>query len=237
MIRGCVDGIDRATPKTPQQRRSPCRTIAHLQQRAIRRIPNDHVHAGQHYRSILHMNQFLDGTTICGLRELTDPVGHTHILSLIDPEWPEPREFRSWRPDRWLLQRFHDDIQRGPQRVLPTREDVADILAFGRHASNDSNARLFIHCLSGKSRSTAAAVMIWAQAVPKCDEVAIIDHLIRMRPEAWPNSLMIQYADELLGRGGRLIEAVRELYKRGIAANPDWVRSLERMGRGEEAIR
>ena len=70
------------------------------------------------------MNHFLEGTTICGLRKLTDPAGYTHVISLIDPEWPEPQQFASWRPDRWLLHRFHDDIEQRPQRILPTREHV-----------------------------------------------------------------------------------------------------------------
>lgn len=33
-----------------------------------------------------------------------------------------------------------------------------------------------------------------------------------MRPRAWPNSLMVRHADELLGRGGELIRALGRLY-------------------------
>jgi predicted protein tyrosine phosphatase len=184
----------------------------------------------------MHMNDFLNRTTICGLRKLADPAGHTHVLSLIDPEWDQPDAFASFPPSQWLLQRFHDDIENREGRLLPTRESVAEILAFGKKLNTYPNPRLFIHCLSGKSRSTAAAVMIWAQAMPERSEASIIEHLLQARPEAWPNSLMLQHADDLLGRNGRLIQATRELYKRGLAANPGWARSLERMGRSSEIV-
>lgn len=182
------------------------------------------------------MHHLFETTTICGLRKLSDPAEHTHVLSLIDPEWPEPVEFSAWQPDRWLLLRFHDDIEPRDQRALPTHQHVADILAFGRRACADPEARLFIHCLSGKSRSTAATAMIWAQALPTVSEELIIERLLRVRPEAWPNLLMIQYADEILDRNGAFVDAVRKLYKQGLEANPDWAHSLRRMGRTAEII-
>jgi predicted protein tyrosine phosphatase len=183
------------------------------------------------------MNEFQDRMTISGLRKLADPTGHTHVLSLIDPEWTQPVAFTSWPPCQWLLQRFHDDVEQREGRLLPTQGSVAAILAFGKKLNTYPNSRLFVHCLSGKSRSTAAAVMVWAQAMPERSESSIIEHLLRIRPEAWPNSLMIKYADDLLSRNGRLIQATRELYKRGLAMNPEWARSLERMGRSSEIVR
>jgi len=183
------------------------------------------------------MNEFLDSITICGLRKLADPAGHTHVISLIDPDWPEPETFSAFPADRWLLLRFYDDIEPRGDRVLPTREHVSQILEFGQRAAEFENGKLFIHCLSGKSRSTAAAAMICAQCEPGLDETVIVDHLTRLRPEAWPNSLMMQYADELLGRDGRLIHATRELYRRKLVEDPQWEHSLRRMGREAEVIR
>jgi predicted protein tyrosine phosphatase len=182
------------------------------------------------------MNHLLEETTICGLRKLSDPAGHTHVLSLIDPEWPEPVEFSTWGADRWLLLRFHDDIEQRGERSLPTRQHVADILAFGRRACAEPEVRLFIHCLSGTSRSTAAAAMIWAQALPELDAETIIARLLQNRPQAWPNLLMIQYADEILNRNGTLVSAVHQLYRQGLKANPDWANSLKRLGRSAEII-
>jgi predicted protein tyrosine phosphatase len=176
-------------------------------------------------------------TTICGLRNLTDPAGHSHILSIIDPEWPEPDQFALWDAQRWLLLRFHDDIEPRPDRILPTREHVAQILEFGRGLESDGAARLFIHCLSGKSRSTAAAAMIWALSAPQRNESDVVEDLVRLRPEAWPNSLMIEFADELLGRDGRLVRAIRDYYRRRIADRPELEVSLRRSYRAGEVVR
>jgi predicted protein tyrosine phosphatase len=96
--------------------------------------------------------------------------------------------------------------------------------------------RLFIHCLSGTSRSTAAAEMIWAQALPDLDGETIFARLLQNRPQAWPNLLMIQYADEMLNRNGTLVSAVHQLYRQGLKANPDWANSLKRLGRSAEII-
>jgi len=60
--------------------------------------------------------------------------------------------------------------------------------------------------------------MILAQAFPHENEDAIVDRLVRIRPQAWPNSRMIRFADELLGRDGRLIVAVSRVYARRLAA-------------------
>ena len=56
--------------------------------------------------------------------------------------------------------------------------------------------------------------MILAQAHPQEPEDAIVERLLQIRPQAWPNSRMIGFADELLGRDGRLSAAVARIYAR-----------------------
>ena len=51
-------------------------------------------------------------------------------------------------------------------------------------------------------------LMVMAQAFPKDREDSLIDRLTEIRPQAWPNSRMIAFADERLGRNGRLMAAV-----------------------------
>ena len=46
--------------------------------------------------------------------------------------------------------------------------------------------------------------------------------------------LLVAYADELLGRGGRLTEALRRLYGRQLLARPNFGEYLRRNGRGRE---
>jgi predicted protein tyrosine phosphatase len=157
--------------------------------------------------------------TICGLDELDyhGAQGVTHVLSILDPEWPEPAAFWAFDPHLRTTLYFHDAIEPAPGIVLPQEADIETILAFGRNLGDDLR-HLLIHCHAGISRSTAAMAMILAQAFPHENEDAIVDRLVRIRPQAWPNSRMIRFADELLGRDGRLIAAVSRVYARRLAA-------------------
>jgi predicted protein tyrosine phosphatase len=173
--------------------------------------------------------------TICGLDELErhGARGVTHVLSILDPDWPEPSPFASYDPHLRATLYFHDVIEPAPGMVLPQRADVEEILAFGRGLGDDLG-HLLIHCHAGISRSTAAMTMILAQAFANEDERAIVDRLLRTRPQAWPNSLMIGYADDALGRSGRLTAAVSEIYARRLAEQPELADGLRRVGRARE---
>jgi predicted protein tyrosine phosphatase len=86
----------------------------------------------------------------------------------------------------------------------------------------------------GVSRSTAAMVTLLAQANPREDEDSLFLRLAAIRPQAWPNSRMIGFADTLLGRDGRLAAALKRHYGRRLksdAAVEEWIRNL---GRGRE---
>ena len=95
--------------------------------------------------------------------------------------------------------RFHDAIEHARQIVLPQRAHIKAILSFGRDLGGDPS-NLLIHCHAGISRSTAAMAMILAQAFAQECEEAILDRLLLIRPQAWPNSRMIDLAGELLGQ-------------------------------------
>jgi len=71
---------------------------------------------------------------------------------------------------------------------------------------------LLIHCHAGISRSTAATLTFLAQALPHETADAVIDRLTQILRQAWPNSRMIAFADELLGRDGRLSVPVAGIY-------------------------
>jgi len=173
--------------------------------------------------------------TICGLDELSDhrDRGVSHVLSILDPEWPEPTEFGAFEPHSRTTLYFHDAIEPGPDIVLPTRSHVETILAFGRELGADLG-HLLIHCHAGISRSTAAMTMILAQAFPRDGEDAIVDRLVGIRPQAWPNSRMIGFADEALGREGRLRAAVNKIYARRLAARPELAETMRRLDRARE---
>jgi predicted protein tyrosine phosphatase len=179
--------------------------------------------------------------TICGLAELTDHSSRavTHVLSIIDPDCPDPDAFRSYDPHHRAVLRFHDIIEPASGLTLPEPADVEAILAFGRMvgegaAEGNGGGHLLVHCHAGISRSTAAMAMLLAQADPSRDANTIFDRLLQLRPQAWPNSRMIRFADRLLSRGGRLNAALGRLYRRQLAARPDLEETMRYHGRGHE---
>src|SRR4051794_12678769 len=122
--------------------------------------------------------------TICGIPELGSHYesGVTHVLSILDPEWPEPPEFEEYAPHRRIGLRFHDIIDPLPGRCAPTRNDVAPLLAFGHELRDAETCHLLVHCHAGISRSTAATALILAQAHPTRPAGDVFDAVSRIRP-------------------------------------------------------
>jgi predicted protein tyrosine phosphatase len=148
--------------------------------------------------------------TICGLSELCEhtEAGVTHVLTIIDPDCPDPDDFRRYAPHRRAVRRFHDTIREDPAMVPPTPADVSAILAFGETVRAEAGRHLLIHCHMGISRSTAAAAILLAQHNPG-REAEVFRELTAVRSWNWPNSRMIGFADRLLGRDGALVAALR----------------------------
>jgi len=159
--------------------------------------------------------------TICGLEELDGfaRVGVSHVLSILDPADPEPPVFQRFRPHRRTSLRFHDVVTPVEGHQQPTEADVARILEFGRDTASSEPLHLLVHCYAGVSRSTAAALILMAQASPG-REAALFDALIELRPRAWPNSRMVGLADDLLGCNGRLKAALQEHYRATLTRAP-----------------
>jgi len=178
--------------------------------------------------------------TICGLTELEQhgSRGVTHVLSILDPETPEPDGFRGYQRHRRTTLRFHDIIEPAGSMLLPQPQHVEAVLAFGETLSPKgtaaADAHLLVHCHMGVSRSTAAMTTLLCQLHPEADEDAVFAHLHEIRPQIWPNSRMIGFADAALGKSGRLTAALCRLYARQLELRPDLVRFMEQNGRARE---
>lgn len=178
--------------------------------------------------------------TICGLAELEEhgTRGVTHVLSILDPETPEPDGFRGYRRHARATLRFHDIIEPAGSMLMPQPHHVESVLAFGETLSPDgtvaSDAHLLVHCHMGVSRSTAAMTTLLCQLHPDADEDAVFSHLHSIRPQIWPNSRMIGFADASLGKGGRLTAALGRLYARQLQLRPDLASYMEHNGRARE---
>ncbi|MBC7907545.1 MAG: protein-tyrosine-phosphatase [Rhodospirillaceae bacterium] len=165
--------------------------------------------------------------TICGLAELCrhNDAGITHVLTILDPDWPDPNDFRAYAPHRRTVWRFHDVISEQAGMVVPQAAHVAEILEFGRKAQDEPMDHLLVHCHMGISRSTATAIILMAQ-FNQGREGEAFDHLWNIRPRSWPNSRMLGLADSALGRRGRLVEAMREHHTRVARTYPDLAAAL-----------
>ena len=178
--------------------------------------------------------------TVCGLEELEAHRERrvTDVLSLLDPGTPEPSAFDAYNDHHRVTLRFHDIIEPQLGMTPPQPADVEAILKFGKDLEGQEpysgERHLLIHCHMGISRSTAAMAMLLAQAHPDQDEEAIAERLTSIRPKAWPNSRMMTFADEMLGRQGRLTIAARKMYGRLLALQPHLADVMRRLGRNRE---
>ena len=176
--------------------------------------------------------------TICGLQELCtfQDAAVTHVLSILDPGYPDPDDFSAYPPHQRLTLRFDDLLDPQPGMALPQHDHMEQLLEFGRGLTlaDDPLRHLLIHCHAGVSRSTASMVTLLAEARPDADEDLLFAEIRSIRPQAWPNSLMVGMADDILGRGGRLSAALRRHYGEQIRLRPDLAEMIKRVGREKE---
>ena len=180
--------------------------------------------------------------TICGIEELPKHEARrvTHVLSLIDPGWPEIAAFEAYDDHHRVILHCHDIIDPQPGKTMPSREDVAAVLTFGEDLAASASDRggeeghLLVHCHMGVSRSTASMLTLLAQVHPDETEDRLFERLRDIRPQAWPNSVMVGYADDLLGRDGRLVAALKRHYAHQIERDPALAQWMIDLGRRRE---
>ena len=94
------------------------------------------------------------------------------------------------------------------------------IIAVGRElARSASGGHVLVHCHAGVSRSTAATAILLARESPG-REAEAFRTVARLRPGAWPNGRMIDLADALLARQGRLTAGLREMQEARMGGRP-----------------
>jgi predicted protein tyrosine phosphatase len=178
------------------------------------------------------------GISVCGIEELSGhcETGVSHVLSILDPEWPVPEAFGGFGEHAKLELRFHDVIEETPGQVAPERDDVEAILAFGRDLQGEpaAAARLLVHCHAGVSRSTASMALMLAQARPSLPAERILQGVLGIRDKAWPNLRILELGDALLGRNGTLPAAAADLYRHQLRLRPHLAEVMRQAGRGRE---
>jgi hypothetical protein len=76
--------------------------------------------------------------------------------------------------------------------------------------------------------------LILAQALPDRPSADILRHILRIRPQAWPNLRIIEIGDALLGRAGELVAGATEIYRLQLDARPELAETMIVSGRGRE---
>jgi predicted protein tyrosine phosphatase len=129
----------------------------------------------------------------------------SHLISLLDPGHviPTPEGLGA---DAHLRIGVHDICDETDGLVCPDETVVEQVTAFGRDWTGE--APIVVHCWAGISRSTAAAFTLACERNPQADERAIAAQIRRRSAHANPNRRIVAVADDLLGRRGRMVDAV-----------------------------
>jgi predicted protein tyrosine phosphatase len=91
-----------------------------------------------------------------------------------------------------------------------TEDDVQGIIKLAEQL-HTCKGKVLIHCEAGVSRSTAAALIIYACWFGRGREHEAMERVLAQRPIAIPNRRMVKLADSLLQLDGRLVEARDDL--------------------------
>jgi predicted protein tyrosine phosphatase len=148
---------------------------------------------------------------VCGLSEVERLIAErrpSHLVTLLDPasmiETPA-----GLAAQRHLRVGVNDIAEPMEGLVLPGERVVTDLIAFARDW--DESAPMLIHCWAGISRSTAAAFTIACERSAPGKEADIARALREAAPHAYPNRRIVALADDLLGRRGRMVDAVEAI--------------------------
>ena len=153
---------------------------------------------------------------ICSLQRvesLAAEIQPSHMLSLLGDVSYFPPTPKGVNVANHLKVNLADIATPQHGMITPGVDHVAEVIAFGRRwaAETDGTRPLLVHCFAGISRSTASALMIACALRPTTRETRLADALRAASASAQPNTLMIEHADELLTRDGRLIDAVADM--------------------------
>ena len=129
----------------------------------------------------------------------------SHLVSLLSPEHmiATPAGFPAAAHLKLGINDISDPAA-GP--AAPARRHVDALLEFSRDW--DGERPFLIHCWAGISRSMGSAFTILCDRLGPGREVEIARAMRLRAPHAQPNRLLVRHADEALGRGGKMLQAL-----------------------------
>lgn len=127
------------------------------------------------------------------------------VITIEDRSEQDPMRIGGCPGTSQFLLKFDDVVADGNGRWRASRLQIEQALEWARRWKG---ARLLVHCEMGVSRSTATALAILADRHGDGAEDEAVAHLLRIRPVASCNPFIVATADDILGRGGRLVAAL-----------------------------
>ncbi len=131
----------------------------------------------------------------------------SHAISLLSPETPFP-VFKELAAEQHLKLTLHDIAAPSPGLNAPQVNDAQRLVTFIERW--DGTAPMLIHCWAGISRSTASAYTALCMMRDEPEDV-LARELREASASATPNPLLIAHVDTLLGRNGRMVQAIKDI--------------------------
>lgn len=169
---------------------------------------------------------------VCGQKEVQPLLDRDkNFWSVISIRYPTENK-AVFRHHKRILHVFFDDAdsakvaaQKGLQ--VPTPAIIRDMLDF---ANSEPSAPLLIHCRAGISRSSAFALALMLRGYPVQEILSRLDdnmeQLIKMRPVANPNALVLELALSSHLAPGTMHSVLQRVFdhpviKNNMSVNPD----------------
>jgi predicted protein tyrosine phosphatase len=148
---------------------------------------------------------------VCSLARLhatAEEIGARHLVTLLKQTDLVQRP-PCIAPDKHLILGMDDIVDPLDGHIVPADIHVTELITFVR--GWDRAAPLLLHCYAGISRSTAAAYVSACTLNPHRGELAIAQAIRGASPTATPNPRIVALADDMLGRSGRMVDAIRTI--------------------------
>ncbi len=147
-------------------------------------------------------------TPLSRLIEISEAHRASRIVTIINSATPVERPSHVAEKDHLFLG-FNDIVEPREGLIPPGETHVRSVFAFADKW--DRELPLIVHCYAGISRSTAGAYMTSLYLNPDQDELVLAQELRRRSPSATPNIRLVSIADDVLGRGGRMVDAIKSI--------------------------
>lgn len=146
---------------------------------------------------------------ICNIKEVKDVVKETEDVTSVISITNTTRVPLSFPDDLFQIHFSFDDQESEEQPFHPTKEHVLLLIEAGQDILK-MEGTCVIHCHGGTCRSTAAAFVLMCMEMGEGKEKEAASRLMLNHETAIPNMLIIDHADRILGRDGKMVKAMRE---------------------------